>query len=157
VCPGGCALGVSPGAQQQRAATHDLVAPATPANESWLGRKVVVTGLAASNMLNGRTGMCIFININNLYNIYINIYLYDLLRASAATGAPGTIASVDVDGRYSVALDTETRGVVETFLVTINATNLQAVVAPAALAAGKHTHTHTHTHTHKEMSHTQVA
>ena len=89
MCPGGCALGVEPGAQHQRAATHDLVAPAnesTPANE-WLGRKVVVTGLAASNMLNGRTGMCIFININYLYNIYINIYLYDLLRATAATGA----------------------------------------------------------------------
>ena len=65
---------MSPGAQQQRAATHDeigLVTPATPAtpvtatpaNESWLGRKVVVTGLAASNMLNGRTGMYIFIYI----------------------------------------------------------------------------------------------
>jgi hypothetical protein len=66
VCPGRCALDVSPGAQQQRVATLDetgLVTPATPAtpaNESWLGRKVVITGLAASNMLNGRTGMCIF-------------------------------------------------------------------------------------------------
>jgi hypothetical protein len=52
-----------------------------------LGRGVVITGLAASSTLNGRTG---------------------------------TVVSFDDDrGRYSVALDTESQGAVETFMLAI--------------------------------------
>ena len=67
--------------------------PATPATASLLGRGVVITGLAASSTLNGRTG---------------------------------TVVSFDDDrGRYSVALDTERQGGVETFMLAIKPCNLR--------------------------------